>query len=272
MSPAYFCGSMPDRAAIKRCLRPRLRGGFTLLEVVVVIGILAVLAGLLVPQLANMWRPAQTAAEADTQAELMNYLSLYEARTQSYPTQFDSLMGSDGSAGYAQMSKDVFGGKKKLTLTTLTDDTTNGKYFTSLKKAGITTVMWHDETVSPPSNSGTILHTLAAGDTLATINPSAGPFDTPRQDPQAAIYPAGLPDGVKLIVLGIGPSCTAVGVTMASAPISPHPESYLYYRRYLAVFAAYADGTRARLKAVLDRHADTLDDTLRKYQEESQAK
>jgi len=246
------------------------RRGMTLLELVVVVSILAVLAAMLVPQLANMWRPAQTATEADTQGQLTNYLSLFEARTQAYPDRFDSLLTTDGSAAYSRLSPDLLAstGKQKLTLTTLTNDATSGYYLKSLQKGGIYNVMWHDETETTPSNSGTIEHALAVGSSVATINAST---TADGQNRITAFYPDGLPTGTRLFVFGVGPACTAVGVTMNAAPVSPHPESYTYYRRYLAVFAAYADGSRARLKGILDRHGDTLDDTLRKYQEESQA-
>jgi prepilin-type N-terminal cleavage/methylation domain-containing protein len=246
------------------------RRGLTLLELVIVVSILAVLAGLLVPQLANMWRPAQTAAEADTQGQLTNYLSMFETRTQAYPDQFDSLLANEGAAAYSKLNKDLLAssGKMKLTLATLTDDATSGMYLTSLTKAGIKNVMWHDETATTPSNSGTIKHALAKGDKLPILN-SATTAD--GQNRITAFYTDGLPNGTQLFVLGVGPACTAVGVTMNAAPVSPHPESYTYYRRYLAVFAAYSDGTRARLKGILDRHGDTFDDTMRKYQEESQA-
>lgn len=263
---AYMAVLIPqvfDRTATKK------RRGLTLIELVVVVLILAVLAGLMIPQVSNLWRPAQTASEADTIGQLVNYLTLHETRTQAYPDQFDSLM-TDGSTAYSKMAKDLFIGKQKFTLAAV-EDTTTEKYFSSLKKAGITKVMRHDETEAVSSNSGKTVYTLATGDLLPTLNPTS----TEGTARILSIFPGNagvVPTGTKLVVLGVGPMNTAVGVSMNSAPISPHPEEYVYYRRYLAVFAIYADGSRGRLKAVLDRHGDTLDDTLRKNQEESRAK
>lgn len=88
-----------DAPRFNPALRKRM-SGFTLIQLIVVVTILAVLATLIVPKIDNPFRQAQTLVEADTQAQIANYLTLYYTKHQFWPDQFDSLLDSTGTAGY----------------------------------------------------------------------------------------------------------------------------------------------------------------------------
>jgi len=229
------------------------RRAMTLIELVIVVAILGALASLLIPRIMDMSRPARHAAISETIGELAKNLTYYQTTTQkAIPNRLDALT-SDGTTPYTKLRKHIFGGNKRLAMAPVANDGSN-LFFESMKKAGLTTVMYHDEALtSTPSDSGTVPHTLAAGDTLPTLN---------TQTPEglrliAALFPGGIPATTHPIVLGVGPANAAVGNSMLSAPMVPSDEPSSY-QRYLVVYSLYADGRHARLKAILDSHADPL--------------
>jgi prepilin-type N-terminal cleavage/methylation domain-containing protein len=250
----------------------RQNRGLTLLELIVVVTILAVLAALIVSQFADMTRPAENAANATNLGGVLQAIEQFNVLKKAYPDKMDSLMGTDGVTPYANLGKDLLSssGKQRLTTTTVADDATAGEYyFTSLKKC-VKTVFDHDDTGDPdPSDSAVVARTLTSGCTVAMLNPSS----TEGLARIKAIFGndmTALPTGTKLVVFGVGPSNEAIGVTMASAPLYPHMDqgAGAIYRRNLAVYAIYADGTPGRLKAILDCKGDTLDKAVKKYTEE----
>ncbi|MGC3971408.1 MAG: hypothetical protein QM775_29935 [Pirellulales bacterium] len=167
----------------------------------------------------------------------------------------------------------MLGGKQRLVLQAITD-TSTAKHFTSLKKAGITEVMYHVESDSvDPNNSGTTVRVLVSGDQLPTLNGASTEAGTILR----AIYPEsfdstgafiGFPTGVIPVVLGLGPSSTAVGNSIVSAPMATDDET-TNYDRFLVVFNTYADGRHARLKAVLEPHGEVHNAMITKFQTES---
>ncbi len=72
------------------------RCGLTLMELVVVLLILAALAGILVPMLPNMLSRAHTATGATNTGELAKAVQLYQASYMKYPDNFDSLLNTSG--------------------------------------------------------------------------------------------------------------------------------------------------------------------------------
>jgi len=81
-----------------RTRRP-LRAGFTLLELIIVVIIIAALAGLVIPQVAMMGRSTDMAASAKTQGDLSNNLGTYFVLQKRWPTGMDSLLIDDDQDG-----------------------------------------------------------------------------------------------------------------------------------------------------------------------------
>lgn len=75
----------------------RAQRGFTLIELVVVLLIIATLAGLVIPIVSMLTHSSAMAASAKTQADLANNLQMYFALQKRFPTGLDSLLVGDGT-------------------------------------------------------------------------------------------------------------------------------------------------------------------------------
>jgi len=71
---------------LRSCPRARRAGGFTLIEIMVVIVILGVLAALIVPRVLERPDEARTIAAKSDVAAIMQALKLYRLDNQRYPT------------------------------------------------------------------------------------------------------------------------------------------------------------------------------------------
>jgi len=225
----------------------RARTGLTLIEMVVVLVILIGLAALLVPRLANLTAQSAFAGSAAGAADVMNNLETHRSSLGRYPHRFDSLLNTDGTV-YSKVWRHS-SSSEPFTVGALT-----GKYAAmSLGKtlgensAGDAVVMDHSESSTDPNNSASTERTLAldGSDNFAMV--------VSGSDLEAAAgYPDGLPDGVELVAFGIGPGCSAIGKTMASAPACSVADVD-EYGRFLAVFACYNSTVKgATLQTVVD--------------------
>jgi len=70
------------------------RSAFTLLELVLVLAIIAALAGLVIPQIAMVGRSSGMAASARSQSDVANNIQTFFALQRRYPQGLDSLLVS----------------------------------------------------------------------------------------------------------------------------------------------------------------------------------
>jgi prepilin-type N-terminal cleavage/methylation domain-containing protein len=245
------------------------RKGFTLAELVVVLVILAATAALLIPRLGFMKSQADNATSAAGVAQLTSNLETYKLTTGSYPLGMDSLLDSTGTLYSGLWSHpagpSVIGPGGYLTagtpLATSGDRQSFGHAFQS-DASGNIYVYDHSTTATDPSSSATVVRNLAfdGSDSLAVVSPTTGAALI-----RAAGYPTGaLPVGVQLVAFGIGPNNGAVGETMASAPRHAEQDQE-FYGRYIALFAVYASGKPAELKAIVDSHGSTVESNISSY-------
>jgi prepilin-type N-terminal cleavage/methylation domain-containing protein len=259
-------------------LRSTPRRAFTLIELVMVVAILTILAGLTIPIVDWLRRSADKGAASHVMGSLLSNIQLHRATLGSYPNRLDSLIESGGTNLYdgdpASLSGDTglpsalrAGSAPKLT--TYSPDTEAGSIpanlVSSLSKMGINTVMDHlaDSGVEKaPGNSGTVARAIVSSGTFATLNSgnAAGLAII------NSIYPAGVPAGVRLLVFGFGPANTAVGRIIEGPPsYSGVGDPSTIYDRYLVVVALYTDGKRCQVKAVLDSTGDFLYQEIAEY-------
>lgn len=244
----------------------RRRPGFSLIELVVVLMILAIVSGLTVAVVDWMRTSADKASASNVMGSLLSNIQLYKTTLNKYPDQFDSLLDDKGTALYSKLHSELSG--ERLTV----DAGLSGQELESLNDVFITTVMDHDATSSFPGNSATIARVLATGGKVAVLKdgevidsiypPTAG--GASGSGLTTAMAAAGTT--IKLVVFGFGPKNTAIGKTIVAPPIySGVGDPSQLYARFLCVFAVYGDGRNAQLKAILDSKGDFLTEELTEF-------
>jgi prepilin-type N-terminal cleavage/methylation domain-containing protein len=246
------------------------RRGFTLLELVVVIAILATLAGLVVSKVDWTRRQADMAASADTCVEIGKNIQLYLTEMGELPNGMDSLLASNAdeatpSAMYSKIVASSPDMTAMCAMNTIPKNSTTDGRMGSLMRIGLAQVFDHDESSTDAPNSAVFKRTLNrnADNKFFTVTPGTALW--------TQIYPVNgyntetNETNVSLVVLGIGPRCSMIGKTMVNAPQYPHANPTEAYYRYMAVFAAYKDGRRAQFKAVVDAYGRGVPSALSNF-------
>jgi prepilin-type N-terminal cleavage/methylation domain-containing protein len=256
---------------------PRARG-LTLIELVLVLAILSTVAGLVIPQVANLGRSSDMAASAKTQADLANNIQLHFLELKRFPQGMDSLLvGTGGTPTGVFLAQDLDGDgaqdtglpdsgphlDDQLTMTNLsTLDTGGSQFVRSLQRSGFDFVFDHDASVPNSNDSGTTQRNLTgSGIQVATILTGS--------DIAEAIFASTngvIPSDIVLVAMGVGPRNSLLGKTAMNAPIYPGNDGS-YYGRYVAIFKVYADGRRAQLAMVTDSYGRFPDYTIKQYNE-----
>ncbi len=249
--------------------RPARRRGLTLMELVVVMVILAALAGILLPLLPGMVTRAHTSTSATNVGEVAKAIQTHQAVYLSYPNNLDSLVTAAGTL-VTYLPGSAAG---DLTTATLTDDTLD-----ALVGAGISTTAQMIATPAAPIGDfnptffpyGTDKTVLPVSTTLA----SGGKVAALTGASANRLFSA--PIGATYAVFGIGNRSSMQGKSLQEAPVhfsdvsseAPH----LAYSRYGAVFQL-TDGAgdaldSARMVGICAFHGDgivSLNDHLSEY-------
>jgi prepilin-type N-terminal cleavage/methylation domain-containing protein len=266
-------------SAIHRfCACRRAPAGLTLLELVVVMAILAGLAGLLVPVMGNVLNQGRYANGATNSGELAKLLETYRAANGVYPIDMDSLLVSGGTgsaptglytvANNSTTNVGVWNGPPMAgsgLYTMGTPFTSHSGYWMSFSQAfGVQNgsslqyeVMDHDTSATDVSSSATQARTVtgATADQLAMVDTTDTNFV------KALGFSTGtVTSGVQLVAMGVGPRCSAVTRYAANTPLGTGQNAQ-YYGRFIAIFALYSGNGNppARLVKVLDPLGNTSD-------------
>jgi general secretion pathway protein G len=262
--------------------RSSVSSGFTLIELVVVLAILAAVAGLLIPRLDFLRRSADTATAATGMNQAMSNIQLYRTVKGSYPSQFDSLLegpvaAPSGIPGTVPMYARLFNHPSEPFESFFIADFTGApgtdqSWLSFLHVIG-PKLYDHSTTATYASDSGTTLR-----DVHPTPDPTPATYEgfwvarvklagsSTATTIRNSIYTDGVvPAEVTLVALGIGPKCTANGVTMTAPPLYAGINPEDYYGRFIAIFAVYSTGKRAELKAVVDPTGSVVNAQLKNY-------
>lgn len=288
-------------------LRRARRAGFTLVELIVVLLIVAAVAGLVIPAVASLGRTTDMAASAKTQQDLGNNLQQFFVLQKRFPQGMDSLLqvgtagatsgAPDGvyapvSAGGQQVSGMTTSNPNLYSLLTL-DATTVANAGTinfaqSFTRGGFDWVFDHqsyDPTTSTgepnANNSGKIQRAVTAGPiTVARLLGSSGvtseitALTTAQNTLLRRLVPAEF-SATNVYTPEPGTVLIALGVGPNCRLV---PTTMLntptypgadgkYYGRYVAIFKLFATGERPVLVGVTDAYGRTSDYTIQQFNE-----
>ncbi len=160
--------SIPDKKIAHRVAalqQKRKQGGFTLLELLVVVAIMAAIAGSAVVAFQDTDARASAAAHVQMMNELDNYTRTYQKINRAYPDSWDSIMEAPGQAigttGVVQLAEAAHEDLAVMTLSEVThgDDATTGAgvagsvMLERLNDAGITTLRVAYDTTTNAANN-----------------------------------------------------------------------------------------------------------------------
>ncbi len=270
----------------------RRRSGFSLLELVVVIAILAALAGLVINKIDWVRRQATMAIGADTCGEVANNIQQYLTLTSQLPNGMDSLINTSGSLsarliGSTDNVGNLAGPSAQLTISAVSGTGTD-KSLNSLVRMGMSFVNDLNDSATNASSSGTSARAISndypAGSAGGAVSASASANLAVVKTGTTiwnAVYPTNVWSGATststsmtidsngtqatLVALGVGPGNSMNGTTMVTPPMYPGPDSNLFYYRYVGIFAVYSDGRRAQLKTVVEPFGRTIDGEMSNY-------
>jgi prepilin-type N-terminal cleavage/methylation domain-containing protein len=248
----------------------RRERGLTLIELIVVMAILVVLAGLTLPKLDQFKLKANKAQAASNMETLGNAIASYRAQKDVYPDVYNSLLETGTTSFYGKLHPSLTGGAggtaTKCALSTLSADEV-----TSLARVGITQVVDHDPAAEIPNNSDILAgagvpRTFATGDTVVIPNL----LDPDGQKIVRQYYPSlngAIPSGKKVVILGVGRSNAMVGDTIQNAPFYANANQLTQYTRMLAVYEVSSSAGRARFLGALSADGDPFEEEIQDFYE-----
>jgi Tfp pilus assembly protein PilE len=234
---------------------PRRRG-LTLLELTLVLVVLAAVAGLLVPVLANMATRTHGAVGAANVNEIAKAVQMHESMYNERPNGFDSLIDEADD-----LVVDGGGALQYADLSSAAPDSTEERIIEALNQIGIDTTYEHVST----STNKTFEPYAATPVAIAIDDSPAGEAATLTASGVAQLrleaISASSAAGIQAYVaFGLGASTNMIGRSMLEAPVhfpeageSPVEE----YSRFLLIYAVPATGP-ARLAAVAAAHEEGL--------------
>lgn len=238
--------------------RPRRaqRHGLTLIELVVVLVILAALAGLVIPRLSGVTSQASSSTNATLVDDINRSVGLFETRYGKQPSGWDSLLtASDAyySKLHPSMTQTTDVTKPNLQITTL-----DAGQAQSLKDAGISGFHDADEArVGLPSDNSTVFRLIADGKKVVTLvkTPIASGHGSTFIDKalnlnQFRKTPQGVPVfDYEYVVVGLGGPTSIRGATMTEIPVVQSADPTKYYSRMICVYRIPAAGASVTFPA-----------------------
>jgi prepilin-type N-terminal cleavage/methylation domain-containing protein len=244
------------------------RSGLTLVELIIVLVILAALAGVVVPLFPSMQERTHTASGASNLSEVGKLVQTYDQLYQTQPTDFDALLSSSGAIpDYLPQnaSGQPLGGQ-------ITAGPLSPAQRTALVNAGIVRLQTLHGTRAALDTAGgsTTFNPYDGGIvTLTTGTPSVAFLAEAMVEGNAGVVsdPGGI-NGDSYVLFGFGKRCSMVGKVTMDAPVhfgeSPAENAANVYSRVGLVYRVTRGGTvttnlsRAEFVGAVDLHGDGI--------------
>lgn len=246
--------------------------GFTLVELVIVLAVLAALAGILLPQFSGIVNRTHTAVSSTNISELGKAFALYNVKTlKGYPDQYDSLIDVTAGAaptvnGISTLPFDASASNTDIAIKAL-----DAGQLKSLNQDGIRNICPMNATLAP-GNSATF---DAAGDPIPIDTTQKYVFLT-NAKVKAAFGIDGVLQNEEYVCFGVGSQCTAIGTVMQEAPLHfDQTDPAVTYERFVVVYAVPAMRTaatkafNARLVGFLGTELNSLGNEINEYYSKS---
>ena len=197
-----------------------VRSGLTLLELVVVMAILAALAGIIIPMMPGLVQKADTTAGLTNLDEVVKAVQLYAAEHNNlYPNNFDSLLDSKGALLSTVPPGTGAPGSGVATWFTKGSSNTTSADVAALYQAGITSAV---PTISQPSPLGDWSPTYFPYGPDSTVAPtpvalSSANLAYVNSNVVAGLF--GVPTSGTYVIFGLGKYSTISGSALAQPPV-----------------------------------------------------
>jgi prepilin-type N-terminal cleavage/methylation domain-containing protein len=274
-------------------MKQRKSSGFTLIELVAVMAILVVLAGLIIPRIDSLQTKANKSAAASNMHATARSIMLFKAMHNSYPNPWDSMLDASGTnlfkAPDAQgpgLEPQLTGGygttvgsgfPKKLKVIPITQIMAD-----SMSRTGITTVL--DRNAASTGIPGDQYKGGASRDVgglgnIAAIDETDGDGEgiwrqafPGKTDAEIGLGGSPAPGSLiakgDLIALGVGPSNEMIGDAILNVPSYANIDPAKFYNRLIAIFYVRKDtAKRAFLRGVLGADGDNMQDEIADFYE-----
>ncbi|MEY4413036.1 MAG: hypothetical protein RIQ53_329 [Pseudomonadota bacterium] len=263
----------------------RKQGGFTLLELLVVVAIISAIAGTATILLRDTDRQAAAAAHVAMMDELVKGISTYQVLNNGkFPNNWDSLTAEaagalDATAAASTLVNSGLSGSLTQVVLTATQqslladfgvssvrvisEAAQGGRCAALTIKALIEDKGNDVTAgtvyrSEDANGCGVAATIASGNALLAWN-------TGTAGNAERVNAPGLPGTQTLVALGIGPSLDLFNPekrgAMTTVPVYRHVEA-TEYNRFVALLNVDTAKSEVRLQAIIDGAGDTKDEEL----------
>jgi type II secretory pathway pseudopilin PulG len=224
----------------------RRTSGLTLLELVVVLAVLVVLAGMLVPIISGLGYQTNAATNATVVDEVTRAVRTYHARFDAQPDRWDSLLTSTGTL-FSKLHPGLVGGSPSDPARTIADPTAlelDAQQSESLRLAGITQLYDADDSQSA-NLAHVTLRIVANGGKVAQLSTSTGAARIMQDATAVGQSNASYHEDNEFILLGLGGNSALRGTVATEVPLIQSADPLHNYARVICIYMIPRTGAAA---------------------------